>query len=485
MSAFGKRWMAAGLLVAGSVVSTFAAKEVVCRVEMDRDVVYAGQRQKAVVKVTLDAPKAPQADKRPPVNLTIVLDRSGSMSGQKIEKSKEAAIAALRRLAPQDLFSLVTYDTKIDTVVPAQSAANSEWIEGRIRSINTGGNTALFAGVSQGASEIRKNLGEKYIHRLLLLSDGLANTGPSSPEELGRLGAALRKEGISVTTIGVGTDYNEDLMTRMAQNSDGNTYFVESSADLPRIFGAELGDVLSVVASKVTIEIEFPEGVKPLRIIGRDGRVGENNVSVTLNQLYGGQEKYALIEVELPESAEGAVLDVAQARCSYQDMIANCPATSEGNAQVSFSKKVEEVDASVNIAVAKEVYYNNMAIAQDAAIAAADKQDYDQAAQILATNAIDMAEFAALNSLPEMEAVAVDNFQKAEEIRKRQSIPSESRKSLRTDSLQTRSQQVEIKPKFVEFNEGALEELGFDWSVYGSGRTNAPAIKSPKTKKEK
>lgn len=432
MSAFGKSWMVAGLLVAGSVVSAFAAKEVVCRVEMDRDVVYAGQRQKAIVKVTLDAPRAPQSDKRPPVNLTIVLDRSGSMSGQKIEKAKEAAIAALRRLGSQDLFSLVTYDTKIDTVVPAQSAANSEWIEGRIRSISTGGNTALFAGVSQGASENRKNLGEKYIHRILLLSDGLANTGPSSPEELGRLGAALRKEGISVTTIGVGTDYNEDLMTLMAQNSDGNTYFVESSADLPRIFGAELGDVLSVVASKVTVEVVFPEGIRPLRIIGRDGRVGESTVSVTLNQLYGGQEKYALIEVELPEAAEGEVLDIARARCSYQDMIANRPAASEGNTQVRFSRKPEEVDASVNVAVATEVIKNEMAIAQDQAIAAADKQDYDGAAQILIDNAKVTLNFADQYNAPEMQAAAEDNMQQADELKEKQALPASGRKSMKS-----------------------------------------------------
>ncbi len=452
MSAFGKSLVASGLLVAGSVVSGLAAQEVVCRVEMDRDVVFAGQKQKAIVKVTLDAPKTPRADKRPPVNLTIVLDRSGSMSGRKIEKAKEAAIAALRRLDPRDLFSLVTYDTRIETVVPAQSAANSDWIEGRIRSISTGGNTALFAGISQGASEIRKNLGRRYVHRILLLSDGLANTGPSSPEELGRLGAALRKEGISVTTIGVGTDYNEDLMTLMAQNSDGNTYFVESSADLPRIFGTELGDVLSVVASKVTIEVEFPEGVKPLRIIGRDGRIGAKTVEVSLNQLYGGQEKYALIEVELPASAAGEVRTVANARCHYQNMIANRPASSKGHTVVRFSKNPAEIERSVNVAVSKEVLDNYVAIAKDAAIAAADNNDYDEAAKILRLNAETVSEFASQNSLPELQEQADQLEQQAGEIKKQQKLPSKSRKKMKTWNFEIYNQQTtpKITPKKEE-----------------------------------
>jgi len=116
-----------------------------------------------------------------------------------------------------------------------------------------------------------------YIHRIVLLSDGASPmVGPRTPDDLGRLGAALIKENISVTTVGVGTDYNEDLMARLAQKSDGNTYFVESGYDLPRIFAAELGDVLNVVARRVKVTITLPENVKPVNIIGREGRIKGN-----------------------------------------------------------------------------------------------------------------------------------------------------------------------------------------------------------------
>ncbi len=251
--------------------------------DLDRTVLPAGQSEKAIIKILLDVPQFADSSQRPPVNLTLVLDRPGSMSGQKLQKAKEATITALRRLSERDLFSLVVYDHNVSTLVPPQSAANSEWIEARIREISAGGNTALFGAVSQGAAEIRKHQDENFIQRMILLSDGLANVGPSSAADLG---AALLKEGISVTTIGIGTDFNEDLMAQLASRSDGNHYFVESSNDLPRIFAAERGDVLSIAANRIRIEIECLPGVRPLRIIGREGSIRGNRVELQMNQLY-------------------------------------------------------------------------------------------------------------------------------------------------------------------------------------------------------
>ncbi len=341
---------------------------VICRAELDRAVLLAGGRQTAVVKITLDAPEAPRETERPPVNLVIVLDRSGSMHGDKIEKAKEAAIEALRRLGPRDLFSLVIYDHNVETLVPAQSAANTEWIESRIRQIHPGGNTALFGGVSQGAAEVRKNIEGRYVHRIILLSDGLANVGPSSPSDLARLGTSLLKEKISVTTVGVGTDYNEDLMTQLAQRSDGNTYFVESSGDLPRIFAAELGDVLSVVARRVILEIECEDGARPIRIIGRDGRIRRNGVEIQLNQLYGGQEKYLLVEMDIPAGEPAEVKPVAVARCRYEDAITAREVSATARVTATFSKREEEVVQSANEGVQSEIVRNVAAEAKDRAV---------------------------------------------------------------------------------------------------------------------
>ena len=162
--------------------------KVVCRLNTDREIFTAGESQNIVLKISLEAPPAPAGLQRPAVNLALVLDRSGSMNGIKIEQARAAALEALNRLGTGDLFSLVTYNNTIETIVPARHPRYLQEMIHTIRQIRAGGNTALFGGVSQGAAEIRKNIESDYVHRIVLLSDGLANVGPSTPEDLGRLG---------------------------------------------------------------------------------------------------------------------------------------------------------------------------------------------------------------------------------------------------------------------------------------------------------
>jgi Ca-activated chloride channel family protein len=218
---------------------------------------------------------------------------------------------------------------------------------------------------------------------VILLSDGLANVGPSSPADLARLGAALIKENISVTTVGIGTDFNEDLMTQLADRSDGNHYFVESSRDLPRIFAAELGDVLSVAARKVVITIDCPNGVRPLRIIGREGRIRGNRVEIHLNQLYGGQEKYALVEVMVEPGRENEMKTIADAMLSYENALTNASESSVAVAQVRFSRSEEDVRRSASKVVQKALVENEMAEARDKALDLYNAGRKDEAVQQL------------------------------------------------------------------------------------------------------
>jgi len=412
-----------------------------CRIELDRAVLPVAEGERAVVKVTLDAPPAPPRQKRPAVNLALVLDRSGSMRGTKLQKAKEAAIEALRRLGPRDIFAVVTYDTNIQTIVPAQHATNIAAIEERIRAIRTGGSTALFGGVSQGAAEVRKNLDGNYVHRIVLLSDGLANVGPQTPEDLGRLGTALIKEDISVTTVGVGVDYNEDLMTRLADRSDGNTYFVENSNDLPRIFTAELGDVLSIVAKKVVLIIECPEGVLPVSIIGRDGRIKGRTVELSLNQLYGGQEKYALVEVTVPKAAPGERREIAVARISYDDPFTQRRETALGRASARFSADRDEVAQSFNKAVQRDYFYHRAAVAVDNTIVLSDEGKVKQAVRELRSSARELKQAAQQYNDKKLEERASQLEQQAEDL-DRDGMTKKKRKGWVTDNYQFRKQQM-------------------------------------------
>ncbi len=428
------------IFIAGIASASADPAKVTCRVEAERDNFTAGDPQNIILKVSIDAPPAPVHISRPPVNISLVLDRSGSMSGTKLEQAKAAAIEALSRLGKNDVFSLVTYDDNAKTIIPAQHPTDINRIAQIIRQIQTGGSTALFNGVSLGAAEIRKNIEKDYIHRILLLSDGIANVGPSLPEDLGRLGAALIKEKISVTTIGVGVDYNEDLMTRLSQKSDGNTYFVESGNDLPRIFASELGDVLNVVAKQLKIIITLPDDVEPVTIIGREGRINGRKIELSMNQLYGAQQKYALVEVKLPKSQPGSKIKIAEAEVQYDNPFSKTRETAQGISYASFTTDKALVEKSANLGVVKEYELNLKALTQEKAIKLSDEGKPQEAAKQLKESAVKLEALGQKYQDQELLKEAEDTAAQAEQIEEK-GMSNKDRKVLRTKSYQLKNQQ--------------------------------------------
>jgi Ca-activated chloride channel homolog len=425
-----------------SAKSDAPAGSVNLRIDLDRAVLPADSTERAVVKISLDGVRLPRRGNRPPLNLALVLDRSGSMGGDKIVKAREAALEAVERLSPDDVVSLVVYDNHVETLVPAQRVGNGHQLREAIRGIQPRGGTALYGGVTRGADQVRRNLEDRrFINRVILLSDGLANVGPSSPEELGRLGTSLMKEGISVTTIGLGLGFNEDLMTRLAQRSDGNTYFVEHSGDLPRILTAELGDAMSVVARRVVIEIDFPRGVRPLAFVGRDGTIRGQRAELTLSQIYGGQEKFALVEVEIEPSQSGTEREIARARVNYEDAVQQREATLTAARKVQFSTSSVEVVNSADHKVQADYAANVMALAKDEAVALVDANQRDAAAALLRSRADELRKTADTyrnSAVSELAAAAAPTAEKLE----RDGLSNAERKVFRAESAQTRSQQA-------------------------------------------
>jgi Ca-activated chloride channel homolog len=337
------------LIVASVFLTTSAgARTIDLQVNLGTPVMEAGKNQKTFLKIGLKGFDLLEESDRAPVNMAIVLDRSGSMAGEKIARAREAAIMAIGLLRPMDIVSVVTYDSVVNVVVPATRVSDKQSIYRKISAIRNGGNTALFAGVSKGASEVRKFFDKTRVNRVILLSDGLANVGPSTPSELGQLGASLGKEGISVTTIGLGLGYNEDLMTQLAGMSDGHHAFVQNSSDLNRIFAAEFNTALTVVANQFNIIIRCADSIRPIRVLGRQAQIIGQEVHINLNQLSSNQEKYVMLEVEVPPGVAGKKMDLASVDVSYLDLKTRKRDSLQESVSVNFSKKREDVKKSVN-----------------------------------------------------------------------------------------------------------------------------------------
>lgn len=402
------RWIL-GLAGAAALLSNGSAEptgQVRLDLSLGQPVLLADQVQRTWVKIGLEGLPLEQQAERVPLNVALVLDRSGSMGGEKIRQARQAALTALDYLDGNDIFSLVTYDSTVKVLVPATRVSDRASLREAIESVRTGGNTALFAGVGKGAAEVRKFLDDNQVNRVILLSDGLANVGPSSPDELGRLGARLAREGMAVTTIGLGTGYNEDLMVQLAGNSDGNHVFVEEPSDLARIFRSEFGELASVVAQDLTVTIRCEPGVRPLRLLGRSGTIRGDRVEVRLNQLYAAQEKYLTLELEVPATLANRTRRLATVELDWDDLGSRRRERTRLVGEASFTARVVEVEENVDDAVMSAVSAQQGVVASKEAVRLRDAGKRREAEQVLKQSAEKLKREAVLYSAPALQVQA-------------------------------------------------------------------------------
>jgi Ca-activated chloride channel homolog len=364
--------------LAGSLTGPLLAGETLqLKLEPDRNCLLKGSPQEVVVKIDLAAVADRRKVRRTPLNLAVVLDRSGSMAGAKIEKARQAAMELVDRLTPDDIFSLIVYDDTVQVLVPAQRVGDRRDLKARIARIKPGGSTALYAGVQAGGEQLREYVSAKRINRIILLSDGLANVGPSSTRDLRRLGNELSHHGIAVTTIGVGDDYNEDLMAGLAEASDANYYYVKDTEKLPQIFAREFGELITVAAREVRIEITCPRGVRPIGFIGRSERFDDQKATVKLNQFTLGQDRYLFLRCLVNEPEP----EIARVKVSYVDELdGGADRTADGVVRIKFTDDKDLVVQSVNTGIVAEKELMLTAVTKDEALASADAGNYHEAA---------------------------------------------------------------------------------------------------------
>jgi Ca-activated chloride channel family protein len=233
---------------------------------LDYEVILANRAFPVYFAVHFEAPDVGQTRPKPAA-FCLVLDRSGSMAGPPLDKAKQAALLAVRNLRPADNFALVVFDDEAQVIIPFQPAVKKEDFVRKIQSIQNGGNTNLCGGWMLGRDEVKKAPAEAS-RRLLLLSDGLLNRGVVDPQAVRQVAiSGLQQDSIRTSCLGFGANYNEDLMTTMAQVSGGQFYDADAPERLPAIFESELEGLQKLTVQNLRVRVrrlDFCETISPL-----------------------------------------------------------------------------------------------------------------------------------------------------------------------------------------------------------------------------
>ncbi len=292
---------------------------------------YADQDNDTYLYVNVRAAPDMTNDTAAPLNVAIVIDRSGSMMGKRLANALAAARGMVRNLRDGDAVSVITYNTTTKVIVPVTTV--DSWsrrrVIAKIDRITAMGDTCISCAIDTGIDMARQRSG--MVNRILLLSDGEATAGVRDVEGFRRIAAGVRRMGVSITSIGVDVDYNEQVMTAVAQESNGQHYFVENALDLPEIFERELSSLVRTVAKQAELRVELGPDVEVLGVFDRSYRRDGDTLIVPLGTFAATDNKTLLVRLRVPQGAAGN-RDIADVQLGYEDLT--------GGGQGSLSGKI-------------------------------------------------------------------------------------------------------------------------------------------------
>ena len=261
-----------------------------------------GLAQKLPVLVRIQAPDADPAQQkvRRPYHLSLVIDRSGSMSGAPLAEAVRCAAHIVDRLEPTDIASLVVFDDHVATLAAAQPVGNRSAMHTALARVQSGGMTNLHGGWTAGAASLLPQAKEAALARVILLSDGNANAGETTElSAIAALCAEAAAQGVTTSTYGLGEAFNEDLMVAMAQKGSGNPYYGATAADLFEPFAEEFDLIANLYARHVRLSLTAPEGVKITLCNDYPVEKRDGFPAIRLPDIPFGAEAWVLLELEI------------------------------------------------------------------------------------------------------------------------------------------------------------------------------------------
>jgi Ca-activated chloride channel family protein len=279
----------------GSSVASFRGPGAHGQIALSHTKLLAGAGQPVFAEVRLAADAVDGAHERAPLSIAVVLDTSGSMDGEKIDQAKKSVIQMVRDMRDDDEIALVRYASDSELVQPlARVGAVRDALVAKVRAIESGGGTNIPGGLAVGLralDEARKG----RVRRVVLVSDGLDSTRADAE----RMARDAFERGITLSSMGIGLDFDESYMGGVARVGHGNFGFVKDGAALATFLRRELTETASTTVENATVRVKLPIGVRFTRATGADARVvGDGNeVELKMGSLFAGDERRAILEL--------------------------------------------------------------------------------------------------------------------------------------------------------------------------------------------
>jgi Ca-activated chloride channel family protein len=370
----------------------------------DRSLIRSDTQSRRHLAVELKAPEAPPQKGRLPVSLAFVIDRSGSMHGEKLDRARRAVLTGIRSLREGDRFAVVAFDEAVDVVLAGAEATPEarDAAAATVERIRAGASTNLHGGWRKGCEQIAGQLATNAVARCLLLTDGLANAGETDHEEIVRQAAGWRDRRVVTTAFGVGEDFDETLLRRMADAGGGNFQFIESAAQITDFVAGEVGEALATTVREAVLVVDAGPGAVVESLNDFPCRQQDGAWRIAVGSLYSRQVLTPVLRVTLPAGEAGKSRDVI-VRVEDQDH-----ALDDATAKARFTWASE----SENDRQPRDVTVDRLAATLDAARAERDalelnrKGDYRGARHAIDAGLARIREYA--GSDPEIQAILAD-----------------------------------------------------------------------------
>lgn len=297
----------------------------------------------------------------PPVNVSLVIDKSGSMSSDnRLVNAKEAAMEFVKRLRSTDHISILAFDSNVEIVLASSEVGNKKAVLAAIDKIQLGGSTDLNAGLVAGYGEVAKAYVPGQANKVIVLTDALTNSGVVDPLQIIRTTKIFNeKYNINVSIVGVGMDFNTDLSRKITDNAKSSIYFINDSEDIKKVFIDEVESLLCPVTRNAKLILEFDEGIALETFFGYTPTIGKNRLELDLNNMNKGLTQIFLARFSITNT-DGKIPPVV-ARIEYFDISKNKRSMVSGVTELSNKSSENAHNALLNEEVKKNYAIASMA----------------------------------------------------------------------------------------------------------------------------